>query len=145
MQLLIRRSQRAGGMLGGKVFFASDIRAEYTPDERANINKYNLGGEVIYNSRAAAEHFDKAGRHMDAGGMGILKGLGSLVLAEMNLTITIASLQKGHHIECKDLSELLECEEAIVSACKNLKGYLEAATTFDGREIVVDLDETVAA
>ena len=63
----------------------------------------------------------------------------------MNLNITIASLQQGHHIECKDLGELLECEEAVITACKGLKGFLEAAATFDGREIIVDLDETVVA
>ena len=145
MQLKVKRAQRTTGLMGKTVLFCADIRAEYTPEERANINKYSLGGEVIYNSRAAAEHLEKMGRHIDAGGMGLLKGLGSLVLSKMNLNITIASLQQGHHIECKDLSELLECEDAVVTACKNLKGFLEAAATFDGREIVVDLDETVAA
>jgi hypothetical protein len=125
--------------------FCADIRAEYTPEERANINRYSLGGDVIYNSRAAAEHLDRMEQHVDGSAKGLLKGLGSLVLAKMNLNITIASLQQGHHIECKDLSELLQCEDAIMSACKNLKSFLEAAATFDGREIVVDLDEPLAA
>jgi hypothetical protein len=43
------------------------------------------------------------------------------------------------------LAELLECEQAICEACKNVKNFLAAAATFDGREIVVDLDEQVAA
>jgi len=145
MQLKVKRAQKTTGLIGKTVVFCADIRAEYTAEERANINKYALGGEVIYNSRAAAEHLERMERQVDGSARGLLKGLGSLVLAKMNLNITIASLQQGHHIECKDLSELLECEEAIMNACKNLKGFLEAAATFDGREIIVDLDEQMAA
>jgi hypothetical protein len=145
MQLKIQRSQRAGGMLGGKVFFALDIRAEYTAEERASINQYGLGGEVIYNSQAAMKHLDNMQRQIDGGGSGLLKGLGSLALAKMNLNVTIASLQRGHHIECKDLAELVECEEAIRAACKNVKTFLEIAATFDGREILVNVDEPTPA
>ena len=144
MQLLLKRSQRAGGMFGGKVFFALDIRAEYTPDERSNINKYNLGGEVIYNSEASKRHLARMEAQMDSGGMGVLKGFGSALLSNMSRNITIASLQKGQHIECKDLSELLASEEAVVEACKGVKAFLAAAATFDGREEVVDLDEHLA-
>ena len=139
MQLKIKRSQTTSGMISKTVKFCSDIRAEYTQEERANINKYGLGGEVIYNSRSAAEH-----REMAAAVGPSLRALGHLALAEMNLTITIASLQQGHHIECKDLGELLECEEAICEACKSIKGFLDAAETFDGREIVVNFDEQMA-
>ncbi len=139
MQLLIKRTQRAGGMLGGKTIFALTIRAQYTEQERNDINRYKLGGEVIYSSRAAAEHLDRMEN------AGLAKGFGSLILAKMNLNVTIASLQQGHSVECKDLAELLECENAIISACKNVKVFLEAAASFDGREIVVDLDEQVAA
>ena len=63
----------------------------------------------------------------------------------MGLSVSVASLQKGHEIQCADLAELLECEEAIVGACKNVKNFLHAAETFDGREIVVDLDEEPVA
>jgi len=140
MQLKIRRSQTTSGMISKTVKFCADIRAEYMQEERACINKYGLGGDVIYDSRAAADH-----REMASSVGPSLRALGHLALAEMNLTITIASLQQGHHIECKDLGELLECEEAIVQACKGLKVFLEAAETFDGREIVVDLDEEPVA
>jgi len=145
MQILVKRSQRTTGFTGKTVLFCSDIRAEYTPEERANINQYGLGGEVIYNSRAASDHLERSGRQMDGTAMGLLKGLGSLALAKMNLNVTIASLKQGQHIECKDLGELIECENTIVTACKELKNFLEIASTFDGREIVVDLDEQVAA
>ena len=141
MQLKVKRSQRTSGLMGRNVLFCADIRAEYTEEERANINKYSLGGDVIYNSRAATEHLERMGRQVNGTAMGLLKGLGSLALSKMNLNVTIASLQQGHHIECKDLGELLECEDAILTACKGIKVFLAAAETFDGREIIVDVDE----
>ena len=140
MQLLIKRTQRQGGMLGGKVIFILTIRAQYTEGERADINGYKLGGEVIYNSAASAQYLERAGTDPSN-----LRGFGYLALSKMKLNVTIASLQQGHTIECKDLAELLECEQAICEACKNVKNFLAAAATFDGREIVVDLDEQVAA
>lgn len=144
MQLLLKRSQRAGGVFGGKVLFALDIRSEYTPEERSNINKYNLGGEVIYNSEASKRNLASMESQMDGSVAGLFKGLGSLALAGMKLNITIASLQKGHHIECKDLSELLGAEEEVREACKGLAQFLKIAAAFDGREEVVDFDEHVA-
>jgi hypothetical protein len=33
---------------------------------------------------------------------------------------------------------LLGAEEAIMQACENLKGYLDTAATFDGREVLFD-------
>ncbi len=139
MQLRIQRSQRKGGVLGGKIYFALDVRAEYTAQERADINKYELGGEVIYNSQAAKKHLDAMGQKLDGGGLkGLASALGSLALAKMNLNITIASLAKGHHIECKDLGELAEAEEALVNACKNLRAFLKMAASFDGSEVVID-------
>ena len=145
MQLKVTRSQRTAGFTGKTVLFCTDIRAEYTEEERANINRYSLGGEVIYSSRAAAEHLERMGQQVDGSATGLIKGIGSLLLAKMNLTVTIASLQKGHHIECKDLAELIDCENTIISTCKELKGFLEVASTFDGREILVDLDDLAAA
>jgi hypothetical protein len=116
MQLLVRRNQRKGGFWGGTTIFESIIRTEYTEDERAHINHHNLGGDVIYDS-AAHDHLS------------------------LNLTVTVASLQRGHTIACKDLAELTEAESTIIEACKGLKQYLATATAFDGREMVVNLDE----
>jgi hypothetical protein len=140
MQLLIRRGQTQTGVFTQKIAFTATIRAQYTDDERALINKYALGGSVLYDSKDNQQYLDRAGSSQSA-----IKTIGFLALAKMGLTVTIASLQKGHEIQCADLAELLECEEAIVSACKNVKNFLAAAETFDGREIVVDLDEAMAA
>jgi hypothetical protein len=139
MMLKIKRSQRQGGMFGGKNLFALDIRADYTQEERDAINKYKLGADLVYSSEASKRHNANASTHLTSGtGGGLAKGIVSMALASMNLTITIASLQQGHHIECKDMNEVLEAENTLREACKNLTSWLDAAKTFDGREIVVE-------
>lgn len=141
MQILVKRGRKqTGGIINAKFSFVSTIRAQYTEQERALINKYELGGSIIYDSAQTNQYLEAAGRANSA-----IKTAGFLVLAKMALSITVASLQRGHEIICQDLAELLECEEAILSSCKNVKQYIEAAETFDGREIVVDLDEAMAA
>src|SRR5665213_1348072 len=138
MQLLVKHSQRKGGAFGGKTIFSLNIRAQYSEEERALINGLDLGGSVIYDSAATRDYLQKGATETSN-----IRGFGYLLLSKMNLSITIASLQKGHQIECKDLAELVECENAIVGTRKQLKQHLEVAKTFDGREIAVDLDELV--
>lgn len=148
MQLKIQRSQRMGGVFAGAVVFCLDVRADYTEEERHNINKYRLGGEVIYNSQAARKHLDRAGTHLDRTQSrdlkeqmaGLARGGLSMVMAKMSLNISIASLGRGHHIECKDLNELLEAEDTVREACKNVTRFLQVAETFDGSELVVEYE-----
>jgi hypothetical protein len=141
MQLKVQRSQRTGGLTGKTVFFALDVRADYSRPEQDNINKYKLGKEVIYNSAASKKHLDKADAHNDGTVTGYAKGFVSLAMAKMNLNITIDGLGSGQHVECKDLSELLEAEETVLLACKNVKQFLDTAATFDGRTVLIDFDE----
>lgn len=153
MQLKLKRSQRAGGMLGGKVFFALDARAELSPDEKALVKKYDLGKLIIFDSEARKKHAESSyGQFSEAmatpvfggaaaAGAGLWKnarGIASMAMAALSLRVTVDSLANGQHIECKELNELLGAESAILDACKNLKAYLETAVTFDGREEVVE-------
>jgi len=150
MQLKIQRSQRMGGLMGSTVLFCLDVRADYAPQEAANIAKYKLGKEVIYNCRAAKRHLESASGQLDrtqAGGVGeratgLVRGVASLAMAAMNLNISIASLGSGHHIECKDLAELMEAEEAVMEACRNVRDFLKLAATFNGSTILVDFSQT---
>lgn len=135
MQLHIRRSQRKGRVFGGKIYFALDVRAEYSAQEKADINKYDLGGEIIYNSQATKRHLEAVDQS------GIAGAIGHLALAKMNLTVTIVSLSRGHHIECRDLAELTAAEEAVYEACKQLCSYLKIATSFNGSELVIDFND----
>lgn len=152
MQLKIKRTQRAGGMLGGKVFFALDARADLSADEKALVKKYDLGKLVVYDSEARKKHGENAYGHFDAAagtpgwdakaaGSSLWKnarGIASMAMAALSLRVTVDSLSSGQHIECKELNELLGAEAAIMDACKNLKAYLDTALTFDGREEVVE-------
>lgn len=152
MQLKLKRSQRAGGIMGGKVLFGLDARAELTPDEQALVRKYNLGKLIVYDSEArkkraesAYGHFDDAahtqGYELSSAGKSLWKnarGLASAAMMALSLRVSVDSLMSGQHIECKELDELLGAEAAILDACKSLKAYLETALTFDGREEVVE-------
>lgn len=139
MQLKLRRTQRTGGIVTDKVFFQLDARVELTGQEQADIKKYKLGKTVIYNSEASKKHIEagvSAGMSGNAAGMA--KAAFRFAMARLNLNISIDDLCYGKHIECKDLDELLGAEEAIMTACENLRMYLDTAATFDGREMLVD-------
>jgi hypothetical protein len=152
MQLKLKRSQRSGGIMGSKVLFGLDARAELSPDERNLVQKYGLGKIVVYDSEARKKqaqssygHFDDAahnpGYTASSAGRGLWKnarGLASAAMMALSLRVTVDGLVSGQHIECKELDELLGAEAAILDACKNLKAYLETAVTFDGREEVVE-------
>lgn len=141
MQLKVKRSQREGGVVSKNVIFCLDARVDFTAQEQHHITRYKLHNQVIYNSEASQKHLAKAGIQLASGNaLGGVKALGSLAMAAMKLNISIASLQRGQHIECKSLDELLGAEEAIMTACENLRGYLDTAATFDGREILFDFD-----
>ena len=59
MQLKLRRSQRTAGLMGGKVIFSLDARAELTSDERGLVSKYGLGRLSVYDSEARKRLPDK--------------------------------------------------------------------------------------
>jgi hypothetical protein len=138
MQLKIQRSQRMGGVMGSTVVFCIDAQAEYTRPEADNIAKYKLGKQVIYNSRASKKHLDNMREQRDGSVVGFVKGAASLAMAALNLNISIDSLARGQHIECKDLEELLEAEDAVMLACRNLTRYLDIAATFNGSVALID-------
>ncbi len=152
MKLLLRRSQRSAGLMGGKVLFALDARVDLSPDERALVQKYALGKLSVYDSETRKKHADTAYGHFDAAATtpglsassagwslwSSARGLASAAMMALSLRVTVDSLVSGQHIECKDLDELLGAEAAIMEACKTIKTYLETAVTFDGREEVVE-------
>ena len=141
MQLKMRRSQRASGILSKSVMFMLDARLDLTAEEAANVRKYALGNQVIYNSAASRKHLESAATAViqDTAGS-FVQTLASSALSRLSLNITIDGLTKGQHIECKDLDELIAAENAIRQAAQATHTYLEIAQTFDGREVVYDLD-----
>lgn len=146
MQLKLKRTQRAAGLMGGKVMFGLDARAELSAEERDLIRKYNLGKLVVYDSEERKKHTGTALSDFESplsGGAGQrlwknARGFASLAMMALSLRVTVDTLVSGQHIECKELDELLGAEGAILKACENLKAYLETALTFDGREEVIE-------
>ena len=152
MKLLLRRSQRSAGLMGGKIVFALDARADLSPDERGLVQKYALGKLIVYDSEARKKHGAAAYGHFDnasitpvlgaaSAGRSLwssARGLASAAMMALTLRVTVDSLINGQHIECKDLDELLGAEGAIREACESIKACLETAVTFDGREEVVE-------
>lgn len=144
IQLKLRRSQKAG--LLGKTSFILDARADLTAEAKGLVTKYGLGSLVIYDSKArqhraeaAYGNFDQAAQSSTGQSLwSSAKGLANAAMMALSLRVTVNTLMSGQHIECKDLDELLGAEAAIVEACKNLKGYIETALTFDGREDVLE-------
>jgi hypothetical protein len=155
MQLKIKRSQREGGMISTVAIFCIDARVQFSAQEKQSITRYRLQNQIIYDSEAAKQMMARSensrGRGIEYSGdivstlgsaasnaLSGAKSLAFAALAKMKLSITIGSLERGQHVECKSLDELLGAEEAIMQACENLKGYLDTAATFDGREVLFD-------
>ena len=144
IQLKLKRSQKTGML--GKTSFILDARAELSPQAKGLVTKYGLGTLVIYDSKARQQRAEEAFSHFDIASIAnpgkalwkTARGLASAALMSISLRITVNTLMSGQHIECKDLDELLGAETAIVEACKNLKGYIETALTFDGREELLE-------
>jgi len=144
MQLKIKRSQKEAGMMSKSVVFMLDARAEFTSQERAAIDKYKLGKQVVYNSAASQKQIEKGEANMDGSTLGGLKAIGRFAIAAMQLNITINSLQEGQHIECKSLEEVMGAEQALTEACQNLRAYLDTASMFNGTEQVIDFNQAGA-
>lgn len=148
MQLKLKRTQRSGLM--GKVTFALDALVDLSAEEAALVKKYALGKMVVYDSQNRQKYQDAAEDHLAAAaGAYDLKtagkslwrqgrALANVAMAALSLRVTIDSLTGGQHIECKDMDELIGAESAMMSACKNVRSYLETALTFDGREDVFE-------
>ena len=144
MLLKIKRSQKSSML--GKAVFGLSFRADISQEERALIDKYNLGGTIVYCSEAfqknaaIASTMGQGATTIKEQGLGLLVGMKSLASAVLfNLKVTVNDLIHGKRVEMKDLQELLSAEEQIVQACNNLKAYLTAAQGFDGREVVVEI------
>ena len=157
MALKLKRSRHSNVM--GKIFFVLDARIDLNAEEHALVKKYGLGGSSIYESQARAKHREATNAHLESTrehpslfdspasqflGLGktlfrIGRASVSATIAAYSKNITVDSLIRGEHIKCDSMNELLVAENAIREAAQNLKGYLEEAATFDGREEVIEL------
>lgn len=125
MKLILRRDQKSAGMLSKTITFLLDVRADLTPEERANIQKYKLADTVLY-ERAT----------MTDPGSGLLGVASRLAFKAANISISVGDLERGKRIDCKDIIEMLAIEEQVREAAHTFKNVLEAAARFGGEEVV---------
>ena len=147
MLLKLKRSQRMAGMMSKKPVFMLDARLDLTRAEAELVRKYQLDQYTVYDSAArtaAAESVQSHARGAQSansvGGAALSLGRAYLAVlgAKLALRVTVGSLVRGQHIECKDLEELLGAESAIREAAQNVNGFLHVALSFDGREEIVE-------
>jgi hypothetical protein len=124
MKLLLRRGQRSG-LLGGKIVFTLEVRADLTPDERANINRYKLGETVLYERNTLTER-----------GSGLLGVATRAAFRAMNISVSVNDLAGGKKVECKDIVEMIAVTEQIKEAAQTFKAVLDAAAQFSGEEVM---------
>src|SRR5262249_42958370 len=156
MWLKLKRSEKQSRM--GSLIYVLDARMDVSPDVREKITKYGLGELVVYESSRRQAHKEAVQEHLQGSGnqTSIFAPAGeqakaaaksfwklgraavSAGMAALSLRITVNSMLQGVHVECKDMGELLEAEEAISEAAHNVRAYLETAETFSGQEKVID-------
>jgi hypothetical protein len=124
MKVLLRRSQKSG--LLGKVTFTLTVRAELEADEKAAIKKYKFGDLLLYERTQLTN---------DPGDN--WRGVAALLAHRLtNLTISVNDLEQGKSVECKNIMQMLAVEDQVKEAAQTFKAILQAASTFDGEEIL---------
>ncbi|WP_146618624.1 hypothetical protein [Rhodoplanes elegans] len=157
IQLKLKRSQRSSVL--GAVIFTVDARVSLPRADLELVRKYRLGSIIVYDSKARTASSEALTEHLkgvrDEGFAGLrsdkpvnsigkslyrlARASASATMMALALRITIESLIKGVHIECKSLGELIEAENAICESAEFIKKYLSLASTFDGREEIVEI------
>lgn len=125
MRLVLRRDQKATGMLSKTITFYLDVRADLSEDERSNIQKYKLGDTMLYERSTIVDN-----------GSGLLGMASRLAHKATNISISVGDLERGKRIDCKDIVEMVAIEEQVREAAHTFKTVLEAAARFGGEDVV---------
>lgn len=128
MKLRLTKSQRSSGVVSKKVVFSLGAQVDLTAQESDYVKTYKMGKEVIYNKDRVNPDLVNYNT-----GKGIVRNLSA---ALMNINLTVDDLVKGKTIECKDITEMLHAEASVKTACKGLKGLLDACAGFAGEEVI---------
>lgn len=112
MKLILIRNQ-SKSMMGG-VSFEVRGQVQFTNEEADLVRHYKLDNEVV-----AAKPLRVLGRETGQ-------------IQE----IRVKNLVSGDAYKAKDLGEVMAHTENLVSACENLKTYLDVARKFGGQEAI---------
>lgn len=114
-------SSQSKGLMGG-VSFEVKGRVHLTPEEQELVKHYKLEGQPVLQKK-------------------IKNLLGQLTNEEVS--VSVRNLLAGDSFKCKSLDEVLTYRQGLITACRNLKTYLEVARSFD-EETTIDIDGLVA-
>lgn len=120
---------------GSKPVFLLDAFVHVPPKELALLEKYRMMRETLYLGTDAERHSALAREHFASGSLtGALKGAYRSARARFSFKITVGSLtQRGVRIETKDISQLLQVEDALLKGLSLVRTYVAVAQSFDGR------------
>jgi len=121
MELLLKRNQDKG-MLGG-IKFTLEARAILTPEEQELVKKYKAHKYVLFDSK-------------EQNHLGGLISVGPV-------SYTINDLMAGLKDKVKDVSVLLQKEQVLIEACKNLKNALDVMKSFGGEYRIIFKEDGV--
>lgn len=123
MELLVRRGQKSG-MLSSKITFTLDAKARLTEAEAESVLKYKMADTLLYQEDEIIDP-----------GSGLLGLASRAAFSALNTKVTVGTLMKGIHLECKDVVEMLAIEEALLKASELFKQVLDTAASFGGEEV----------
>lgn len=129
MRLILNKGQKTTGIMNKSVTFQLTARVELDSAEKAALDKYKFGNELVYSK----ENIRPASGAASTTWGGIARNFSA---AALNLQLTVQGLITGRTIECKSITEMLDVEETIRSACEVLKGMLIACQSFEGETVI---------
>lgn len=121
MELVLKRDQDKG-MLGG-IKFTLEAKAILTSEEQELVKKYKAHKYVLFDSKEQSH----LGGFINVG----------------PISYTINDLMAGIKDKVKDVSLLLQKEEVLIEACKNLKNALDVMKSFGGEYRVIFKEDGV--
>jgi len=128
MKLRLNKSQRSTGLMSKKIMFSLGAQVDLTAQEQDYVKKYKMGKEVLYNKDSINQ---KSALPTTVGGL--VRDISAMTA---NINLTVDDLVKGRTIECKDISEIMDAEASVKSACQGLKHLLDACAGFEGEEVL---------
>ena len=115
-------SGQSKGLMGG-ISFEVKGKVELTSEERELIRHYKMEGTPVLKKKA--------------------KNIWGQV-TDIEVNVFVKNLLSGDSFKCKSLDEVISYRESLISACQNLKSYLDVARAFDNEEII-DIDAILAS
>lgn len=127
MQVKVVRTQhQPSGLLGGKkpLVYSSTIRVDLSADEKEKVEKHGLVGTALFDVYIYNQTHKSP-----------------LELAGAPVIIKLADVLRGYTFESKSMGDVIVAQSATLDGCRDLQKFLAIIDTFNGAEMVFDLDK----